>query len=87
MLAQAPGDYLALSRLAFIHFQQGRWDQAERFYKQALALYPSNVEMRLGLAWTQLRQDRKDEARKGFEGVLQVSPDSTSAMEGLAELE
>lgn len=87
VLAAAPGDYLALSRTAFIHFQQSRWDQAEKFYRQALALYPSNVEMRLGLAWTQLKQGKKDEARAGFERVLQVAPDSTSGREGLAELD
>lgn len=87
VLAVAPGDFLALSRTAFIHFQQSRWDLAEKFYRQALALYPSNVEMRLGLAWTQLKQGKKDEARAGFERVLQVAPDSTSATEGLAELQ
>ena len=35
------------------------------FYSQTLALYPANVEMRPGLAWTLLRQDRSVEARKG----------------------
>jgi len=85
VLKQSPGEYLALSRVAFIHYQQNRWDDAERYYLQALTLFPSNVEMRLGLAWTQLKQGKKAEARAGFEGVLQVAPDSTSAMEGLAE--
>lgn len=87
VLAVAPGDYLALSRTAFIHYQQGRWDLAERFYRQALALYPSNVEMKLGLAWTQLKQGKQDQARASFQQVLQVAPDSTSGQEGLAQLE
>lgn len=87
VLAVSPGDYLALSRTAFIHYQQSRWDQAERFYKQALTLYPAVVEMQLGLAWTQLKQGKKAEARAGFERVLQVAPDSTSAREGIAELD
>lgn len=87
VLAVSPGDYLALSRTAFIHYQQSRWDQAERFYRQALAFYPASVEMQLGLAWTQLKQGKKDAARAGFERVLQVAPDSTSAQEGLAELD
>lgn len=87
VLAVAPGDYVALSRTAYIHYQQARWDQAERFYRQALVLYPSNVEMRLGLGWTQLKQGKKAEARASFEHVLQVAPDSTSAQEGVAQLD
>lgn len=86
VLALAPGDYLALSRTAFIHYQQSRWDKAEAFYKQALALYPSNVEMQLGLAWTWLKQGKTADAKARFEAVLQVAPDSTSALEGLAQL-
>lgn len=87
VLAIAPGDFLALSRTAYIHYQQSRWDLAERFYRQALALHPSNVEMQVGLAWAQLKQGKKDEARAGFKRVLQVAPDSTSAQEGLAQLD
>jgi tetratricopeptide (TPR) repeat protein len=86
VLAQSPGEFLALSRLAFIHFEQARWAKAEAFYAQALALFPSNVEMRSGLAWSQQRQGRTDEARAGFRRVLEVAPDSVSALEGLAEV-
>lgn len=85
VLAQSPGEFLAVSRLAFIHFEQARWDKAEAFYRQALALFPSNVEMQVGLAWTLLRQGKVDAARAGFERVLQVAPDSSSAQEGLAQ--
>lgn len=85
VLAQAPGEYLALSRLAFIHFEQARYDKAESFYRQALALFPSNVEMRAGLAWTLLRQGKASEARAGFEAILRVAPDLATAKEGLAQ--
>lgn len=86
VLGASPGEFLAVSRLAFIHFEQARWDKAEAFYRQALALFPSNVEMRTGLAWTQLRQGKVAEARAGFQRVLEVAPDSASAQEGLAQL-
>ncbi|MDP1822586.1 MAG: tetratricopeptide repeat protein [Archangium sp.] len=86
VLSASPGEFLAVSRLAFIHFEQARWDKAEAFYRQALALFPANVEMQTGLAWTWLRQGKADEARAGFQRVLQVAPDSASAEEGLAQL-
>lgn len=86
VLRASPGEFLAVSRLAFINFEQARWDRAEAFYQQALGLFPSNVEMQTGLAWSHLRQGKVDEARAGFQRVLQVAPDSASAREGLAQL-
>lgn len=85
VLAASPGEFLALSRLGFIHFEQARWDKAEGYYRQALTLFPSNVEMQAGLAWTQLRQGKVAEARAGFERVLQMAPDLATAQEGLAQ--
>jgi tetratricopeptide (TPR) repeat protein len=84
ILAVAPGDFTAQSRLAYIHYTQDRFVEAEAWYRKALAGFPSNVEMRVGLGWSLLKQGRSKEARVEFERVLGVAPDYASAKEGLA---
>jgi tetratricopeptide (TPR) repeat protein len=86
VLSMSPGEFTATSRLAFIHYTQGRFGKAEAFYRQALVAYPANVEMRTGLAWSLLKQSKPTEARAEFERVLAFAPDQPSAKEGLALL-
>jgi tetratricopeptide (TPR) repeat protein len=86
VLDKAPGDFTAQSRIAYIHYQQGQYEKAESWYRKALAGYPSNIEMRAGLAWSLLRQNRFPEARAEFGKVLAVAPDHASAAEGLAQI-
>jgi tetratricopeptide (TPR) repeat protein len=83
VLALAPGDFTAVSRLAFIHYSQGQWARAEPLYRRALAAWPASAEMRTGLGWTLLRLGRNKEAREAFEAVLVFAPDQLSAREGL----
>ena len=80
---EAPGNYLAGSRLAFVYFSQGKYEPAERLYRAVLKNYPSEIEMMLGLSWTYLRQGRKEEARTLFEEVLAIRPGNSSARTGL----
>jgi tetratricopeptide (TPR) repeat protein len=84
VLAAAPGDFTAQSRIAFIAYSQGRFPEAEAWYRKALAGFPSNVEMRAGLGWSLLKQGRKSDARAEFERIVAVAPDHASAKEGLA---
>jgi tetratricopeptide (TPR) repeat protein len=86
ILASAPGDFTAQSRLAYIHYTQARFAEAEGWYRKALAGYPSNVEMRVGLAWSLAKQQKYREARAEFDRALTVAPDHASAKEGLAAL-
>ena len=81
--ALAPGDFTAVSRLAFIQYSQGQWARAEPLYRRALAAWPANAEMRTGLGWTLLKLGRNKEAREAFEAVLLFAPDQLSAREGL----
>ena len=83
VLALAPGDFTAVSRLAFIQYSQGQWAKAEPLYRRALAAWPSSAEMRTGLGWTLLKLGRFKEARDLFEAVLLYAPDQQSAREGL----
>ncbi len=84
VLALAPGDFTAVSRLAFIQYSQGQWQRAEPLYRRALAAWPASAEMRTGLGWTLLRLGRFKEAREVFEAVLTYAPDQLSAREGLS---
>jgi tetratricopeptide (TPR) repeat protein len=85
-LEKAPGDFTAQSRIAFTHYQQGQYEKAESWYRKALAGYPSNLEMRAGLAWSLYKQNRFPEARAEFQQILDISPDHASALEGMAQI-
>lgn len=83
ILAVAPRNYLASSRLAFIAFSQGKFKDSEQLYRQVLDDYPGDLEMLLGLGWAQLRQGKKDDAKASFRQVLGVSRQNASAKAGL----
>ena len=83
VLARTPGDFTAVSRLAFIQYSQGQWARAEPLYRRALASWPASAEMRTGLGWSLLKLERFKEAREVFEAVLAYAPDQLSAREGL----
>jgi tetratricopeptide (TPR) repeat protein len=84
VLALAPGDFTARSRLAFIQYTQGDFARAEDWYRGALESYPGSVDMRAGLAWSLLKQRRLTDARAEFEKVLRIAPDHPSANDGLS---
>ncbi len=86
VLALAPGDFTAVSRLAWIQYSQAQWARAEALYRRALAAYPASVEMRAGLGWSLLKQGRNKEAREAFEAVLAFAPDHPSSREGLGQV-
>ncbi|MBI5610434.1 MAG: tetratricopeptide repeat protein [Deltaproteobacteria bacterium] len=86
VLAVAPRNYLASSRLAYIAFSQGKFKEAEALYRQVLEDYPGDLEMQLGLGWTLLRLGRREEARATFAEVLGVSRQNASAKAGLEAL-
>ncbi len=86
---QAPHNYLAGSRLAFIYFSLGKYSQALKQYQLVLNDYPSELEMMLGLGWTYVRMGRKAEAKKMFEQVLGIrrsNLNARSALEALAAM-
>ena len=83
VLKTAAGNYLAHSRLAYVLYNAGRYGDAEKAYATLVAEYPSDVEMRTGLGWAQLKQGQTAKAKASFEFVLRISPDYTSARQGL----
>lgn len=59
-----PGNFIAISRQAYIRFMQKDYSSAERLYMRALEEDPRNGEMILGLGFTKIYQG---EADKGYE--------------------
>lgn len=84
VLEEAPGNYTAMSRLAYARFNQGRYAESAAAYEAVLAQYPGDLEMRAGLGWSRLRQGDTAAAREAFAAVLRYSPDHASALEGIA---
>lgn len=82
-----PQDYPLQLQIAWLQFQAGRYDQAERAYRRALDLSGGALDPTLGLGWTLLRLGRTDEARAYFDQVLARDPDNASAAEGLHAIE
>jgi hypothetical protein len=59
---------------------------AEATYRALLAAYPSDVDVRGGLAWSLLKLGRAKDAQAEFATVLSVAPKNALAIEGLAAL-
>ena len=73
------------------HFLLGRfhqagpnWEEAEKAYRQSLALAPSDDNARLALAIALQARLKTNEAIPLFEAYLQKHPDELSAVQGLA---
>ncbi|MCB9568538.1 MAG: tetratricopeptide repeat protein [Myxococcales bacterium] len=69
-----PNHYTGRSRLAYIHYNLGRFAEAEELYRALLVSYPADVEMRVGLAWSLFKQSRLREAMAEFRTVQRIAP-------------
>jgi tetratricopeptide (TPR) repeat protein len=75
--------YLANSRLAYIYYNMKSFKEAETYYRKVLQSYPGDVEMHAGLAWSLLKQDKKEEAEKVFLEILKIAPNHVTANVGI----
>ena len=87
VLNLAPGNYLGMSRLAYVLFSEGKFTEAEMAYRDVLEQYPADNDMRSGLGWSLLRQGRTDDATSAFSEVLRTVPGHVSAGQGVAAME
>jgi tetratricopeptide (TPR) repeat protein len=78
-----PASYLGGLRLAWAVFNQGRFAEAERLYRRTLARYPSDADLRAGVAWSLLRAAKRTEATRMFVEALAAAPDSPAILDGL----
>jgi tetratricopeptide (TPR) repeat protein len=75
--------YLANGRLAYIHYNLKQYKEAEAYYRNVLLHYPGDIEMQVGLAWSLLKQDKKEAAEKVFSEILRYVPNHISANAGM----
>jgi tetratricopeptide (TPR) repeat protein len=75
MSAPAGGDKKNIVKMAYIYFQEGRWDKAIEEYKKLIALDPEDVNTHNMLGDVYVK---KGSAREAFEEYNKVSNDFTS---------
>lgn len=80
-------NYRANSRLAYILFSQARYSEAKSAYEAVLKRYPSDLDMKLGIAWTYLRMGNVKKAKEYFDQVLEIRRNNPNALAGLEEVQ
>jgi tetratricopeptide (TPR) repeat protein len=83
ILSLDPLSYLANSRLAYIYYNLKQYKDAEASYRKVLLQYPGDIEMQAGLAWSLLKQDKKEAAEKAFGEILRYVPNHVSGNAGM----
>lgn len=86
ILANNPGNTVALYRLGLIYYNRKDYIQAARNLQKVVDLYPFDYDGLLLMAWTNLQLGKSREARVLFNKVLLYSPGDASALEGLGLL-
>lgn len=75
-------NYTVTSRIAWAMYNKGDYAGAQKYYKRLLELYPSDLEMKIGLAWSYLKEGNRREAERLFEDILTVSPGNPRGLAG-----
>ena len=66
-------------------YNEGNYDDALVTLREGLGLYPTAVELHVGLGYARLARDEFAWARRSFEEALVLDPDHEDALAGLAE--
>jgi tetratricopeptide (TPR) repeat protein len=89
LAARQPSDAAVRVELGNLHLDAERWDEAIRWYREALALDPSQAEVAIDLGASLVNAGRPAEGLAEFEKVLRARPDYKNALfnKGLALLQ
>jgi Tfp pilus assembly protein PilF len=66
-------------------YNQGRYDEALETLKDGLALYPSAVELHIGMGYAYLAREEFAWSRRAFEQALALDTDHEDALAGMGE--
>jgi len=80
-------NYKANLQLAATYYQDGNYALAAAYYRKLNRLYPEDLAVASGLAWSYLEQGEGRQAKPLFELILMISPDYDYAAQGLAACE
>lgn len=67
-------------------YNEGRYDEALDLLREAIARYPSAVELHVGAGYARLARDEYMWARRSFEEALTLDPEHEDALAGLGEV-
>lgn len=83
ILSIDPGNSKINYALGNIYYYRKNFILAEKYFDKGLELYPYDYYFTLMSAWTKYFLGKKTEAKNLFNTVLIISPDDSSAKEGL----
>ena len=66
-------------------YNDGRYDEALGVLREGLALYPTAVELHVGVGYARLAREEYAWARRAFEEALVLDPEHEDALAGLGE--
>lgn len=69
--------------MGYIYYYRVDYKTAQTYLEKVNVLYPFDYDITLMLAWTYLKLGMKTEAKELFKQVLRISPNDSSALEGL----
>jgi tetratricopeptide (TPR) repeat protein len=80
LAARQPGDPAVRVELGNLHMDAERWDEASRWYREALALDPARSDVATDLGACLVSAGRPAEGLAEFEKVLREAPDHRNAL-------
>ena len=66
-------------------YNEGQYDDALTVLREGLALYPTSVELHIGVGYARLAREEFAWARRSFEEALVLEPEHEDALAGLGE--
>ena len=67
-------------------YNEGKYDEALALLREAVALYPSAVELHVGFGYARLAREEYAWARRSFDEALVLDPEQEDALAGLGEV-
>lgn len=67
-------------------YNEGRYDEAIEVLREGLSLYPTAVELQVGMGYARLAREEFAWARRSYEEALALDPDHEDALAGLGEV-
>ncbi len=83
ILENNPGNTTVNYRIGNIYYERKDYAKAFTYFEKVVNLYPFGYDALLMYAWTNLKLGKNREANVLFNKILMLSPNDTSALEGL----
>ncbi len=76
-------NYTARTTLAYSLYVSGDFQSALKYYMEVLKEYPTDIEMLLGVGWSNFKIGKKDKAYEAFQKAERINPWNERVLEGL----